>query len=404
MSSKIVPIFLKLSRASLITAVSSACAILELTVLSTRLAISELGIVLAAQATAALLSAVGEAGFSLWVPQRLSLYLSARRLTSLSRYSLTVRIPLFLVQAAMAAAAARYTMIGWENFGMLLMLSASMSFSFVWILIAAERYLLIAAIDGVTRIVGLLGFVALGSATASSALMFLAVSCLAQPVLQLIAARRSGLLYAIPGPVLRRPRLPAKHLAAYQSAVVNAIGRNILPVTVGAIVAAPIASAALSAEKVSRAATGVVTAGLGYILPALGRSYRDASAARLYAIAGLTGAAVLSATASGLFAYGQLSNAPLAELFAGNMVLLLSAAALTATKVVLSATIYARLLAKGAFRLTSQLLGAQAVAAAAFAVFLKLSDSVTLFMLGLSLFDICLIAAAVQFSQRSTQQ
>lgn len=397
MANKIAAIFLKLSRASVITAVSSGCAILELSVFSSRLEIRALGIVLAAQAMAALVAAIGEGGISLWIPQRLATAPTPRRLTAMARYAIGVRALLFPLQAVLTALAARYTLVGWEHFGVALLLSASMSFSFGWVLIASERYVLIAAVDGITRVAGLATFLLIGSNSANTALMCLAVSGVAQSVIQLIAARGLGLLDGIPLPrLLRKPRPHKGHLAAYQSNMVQALGRNVLPVTVGAVVSASLASTALAAEKVSRAATGVVTAGLGYIMPMLGRSYKASTPAAIYSVTAAIGLVVFASTTLALFAYSNVSQASLAQLFATNHLLLVAAATLTATKVMFSATIYVRLLARGAYKLTARLLGWQAVVAAGMALALRWTESVELFMFCMCLFDLVLIAVAAQ--------
>jgi len=319
------------------------------------------------------------------------------------RYAIQIRLPLFLIQALLTVLAARYTIVGWNQLGTTMMLSVAMSFSFGWILIATEQYTTIALIDGLCRISGLAAFLLIGIPSANAALACLAVSGLIQSSIQLIVARKIGLLNAVPFPRLERrwPRLHAGHLAAYQSGLVQAIGRNVLPVTVGAVVTASLASTALAAEKVSRAATGVVTAGLGYIMPMLGRSYKVGRLSSLYAAIGGIGITVAVATTLFLVMYARLSQAPLAQLFAGNHLLLAAAAALTASKVMFSTTVYVRLLARGAYRLAARLLAGQALIAAAMALTLRWTESVELFMFGMFAFDLVLIVVAVQSERTS---
>ena len=400
MPQRILSILARLSRASLITAVSSACALLELWALGSRLPVHELGVVLAAQGAAALLAAVGEAGLSLWAAQRLATCATPRRLTALSRYAIAVRLPLFAVQALLIALAARYTLVGWSHFGVTLLMSASMAFSFGWIFIATEHYLPLAATEGVARVTGLAAFLVIPVKSADTALLCLALSGAAQSLLQLFVARRTGLLTAMPALRFRRVRIHVRHVAAYRSAVILAVGRNILPVSVGAIVAAPIASTALAAEKVSRAATGVVSAVLGYILPALGRGFRERRAVHVVGINLFAAAVVASATAAALAVYIHVSHAPLAALFSGDIALLATAAILTGTRVAFSATLYTRVLARGDFVLASRLLAAQTVSAGFAAILLQAFSSVVLLLVVLSLFDLALVALAVQFGQR----
>jgi hypothetical protein len=111
-------------------------------------------------------------------------------------------------------------------------------------------------------------------------------------------------------------------------------------------------------------------------------------------------AVVASATAAALAVYIHVSHAPLAALFSGDIALLATAAILTGTRVAFSATLYTRVLARGDFVLASRLLAAQTVSAGFAAIILQAFSSVVLLLVVLSLFDLALVALAVQFGQR----
>ncbi|WP_199032271.1 hypothetical protein [Ralstonia sp. ASV6] len=315
---------------------------------------------------------------------------------------MAVRLPLFAVQAVLVAVAARYTLIGWNHFGLTLLMSASMTFSFGWVFIATERYLLIALTEGATRIAGLSAFLLIPSNSADAALFWLAASGAAQSLVQLFAARQLGLLRAISAPKLRRLRLHTRHFAAYRSALAQAVGRNILPVAVGALVTPSIASAALAAEKVSRAATGIVSAVLGYVLPALGRGFRERPVTQIYGLNLLITLIVGGVTAAALMVYVRASHASLAQLFSGSTMLLVVAALLTGARVVFSATLYMRVLAPGKFALASHLLALQTVGAICASLLLRSTSSVVLFLLTLCALDLTLTAAASRIGRRDS--
>ncbi|CAJ0744088.1 hypothetical protein R16034_04103 [Ralstonia edaphis] len=395
-------ILLKLSRASVITVSSSICALLELWVLSSKLHVHDLGVVLAAQGVAALLAAVGEAGFALWVPQRLAHCATPLRLTALSRYAVSIRLPLFAIQTLLIAIATRYTIVGWNNFGLTLIMSASMAFSFGWVFISSERYVLIALTESFTRAAGLLTFMLLPTKSAGTALVCLGIASVLQSAGQLVIARRIGLLAAVPIPRLKRLRIHARHFAAYRSAIIQAAGRNILPVSVGAAVAAPLASPALAAEKVSRAAMGIVSAVLGYILPTLGRDFRERPTTEVIGVNLFIAVVISVGTMAALKLYIHVSHASLAQLFSENGELLTLAAALTGVRVAFSATLYMRVLAAGNFVLATRLLLSQTVGAVFATALLREASSVAVFLFTLALVDLLLATITAQLCKRPT--
>ncbi|SFP43472.1 hypothetical protein SAMN03159417_02165 [Ralstonia sp. NFACC01] len=395
-------VLLKLSRASVITASSSTCALLELWVLSSKLHVHDLGVVLAAQGVAALLAAVGEAGFALWVPQRLAHCATPLRLTALSRYAVSIRLPLFAVQTLLIAIATRYTIVGWNNFGLTLIMSASMAFSFGWVFISSERYVLIALTESIARLVGLLAFMLVPTKSADMALACLGFASALQSAGQLLIAYRIGLLSALPIPKLRRLRIHARHFAAYRSAIIQAAGRNILPVSVGAAVAAPLASPALAAEKVSRAAMGIVSAVLGYILPTLGRDFRERPTIEVIGVNLFIAVLVSVGTMAALNLYIQVSHASLAQLFSENGKLLALASVLTGARVAFSATLYMRVLAAGNFVLATRLLLCQTAGAVFATALLREASSVAVFLFALALVDLLLATTTARFCKRPT--
>ena len=396
-------ILLKLSRASVITVSSSICALLELWVLSSKLHVHDLGVVLAAQGVAALLAAVGEAGFALWVPQRLAHCATPLRLTALSRYAVSIRLPLFAIQTLLIAIATRYTIVGWNNFGLTLIMSASMAFSFGWVFISSERYVLIALTESIARLTGLLAFMFIPTKSADMALVCLGSASALQSAGQLLIAYHIGLLSALPVPKLRRFRIHVRHFAAYRSSIIQAAGRNILPVSVGAAVAPPLASSALAAEKVSRAAMGIISAVLGYILPTLGRGFREKPTIHVTGINLFITLLVSIGTMVALKLYAQFSHASLAQLFSENGKLLALAAVLTGARVAFSVMLYVRVLAAGNFVLATRLLLIQTAGAIFATMILCETSSAAVFLFSLALIDLLLMTAMAHFCNRSAK-
>ncbi|PLC44196.1 hypothetical protein C0Q88_05735 [Ralstonia pickettii] len=145
---------------------------------------------------------------------------------------------------------------------------------------------------------------------------------------------------------------------------------------------------------------GIVSAVLGYILPTLGRDFRERPTTEVIGVNLFIAAVISVGTMVALKLYIHVSHASLAQLFSENGELLTLAATLTGVRVAFSATLYMRVLAAGNFVLATRLLLSQTVGAVFATALLREASSVAVFLSTLALVDLLLVTITAQLCKR----